>query len=33
MKVKGKEVDKCFGICGDNSHEGYRATNNEPNNK
>jgi len=31
-KVKGKEVDKYFGISGANNQEDYGATNNEPQN-
>jgi len=32
LKGKGKERNKCFGICGAKSYKDYRAINNEPNN-
>jgi len=30
LKVKEKEVDKCFGNVELNNHEGYGATDNRP---
>jgi len=32
LKGRGKEEDKCFGICRANSQEDYGATNNESKN-